>query len=142
MKNCTQIEKMLINFKGDTPLDNESKSHLQHCDQCQVLYLNTVAFFDLLNAEKSTPSPPFLATRVMATLEKVEAKKGLQHFIRKELQVAFVVVALMMGVGSAMLFQPKDTYRDESSLLAEYFDVERDGLEQQWLNLYNNEDEE
>jgi len=140
MKNCTQFEEMLFNFKGDEPLDNESKAHLQHCAQCKALYLNTVAFFDVLNTEKNTQSPPFLSTRVMAALERVDAKKGLQHFIRKELQVAFVVLALMMGTGGAMLFQPKQTYNDEPSLLAEYFDVESDGLEQQWLNFYNDEE--
>jgi hypothetical protein len=140
MKDCTQFDEMLFNFKGDKSLDNESEAHLKHCAQCRALYLNTVALYDALNAEKNTPSPPFLSTRVMAALEKVDTEKGLQHFIRKELQVAFVVLALMMGAGSAMLFQPKQTYSDEPSLLAEYFDMESDGLEQQWLNFNNYEE--
>ncbi len=142
MKNCKHTEECLIAFDGKSTIDKETIAHIQQCESCNTLYANTLSFHEAIHNEKKTQSPPFLATRVMAALEKVEKQGIIQFNLRRELQLVFVGIALILGIFSSVFFNKGHEPAENTPVLTDYFFTENTGIEQQWLNFDNYENEQ
>ncbi|MFC2087031.1 anti-sigma factor family protein [Bacteroidota bacterium] len=131
--NCKKcIENLNLYLQGDMPEDMKSgmKTHLDECEECKATYVSIQVTEKLIMEESAVQSNPFLATRIMATIESQEenilVSKKVPAFNRI-LQPVFVTVlilaAMLIGVLAGNLVNTAQTKKSIPEELV-YLNVE------------------
>lgn len=101
--NCQQCQKEIdayIEGKLDPSGKVQIESHLRECRACNEFYRIRTLAERVIAEEKELIVNPFLATRVMAQLEKSEIRRvtGLKGFLRPALFTVSMAAAVLTGV--------------------------------------------
>lgn len=117
--NCQLCQKELDAFgEGKLPRDimTQVESHLKGCETCAGMYKLQILAAKVMNQEKELQPDPFLATRIMASIENLENSeyKPVTLFKRMLKPVVITVsmaAAIFFGIMLGNLSRPA-TYRE------------------------------
>ena len=110
---CSSCQKKLeLYISGNLPEDvkKDVKTHLSDCAECSKIYTALMITDKMIAQEKEIKSNPFMATRVMAHIERKQEIKTANNFgLIKILQPAFltasIVLALFVGIYAGNSYQ-------------------------------------
>lgn len=129
----------MLHNMGEIPVDMQE--HMNHCDSCSQAFEKTQLLFDFVKEEKRQKITPFVTTRVMGQIERVQKPVWT---LRPALVAVMSVIVLVLGFFSASLFTASEPSQlaDSTEIIAtDYFFTENPGsqLEEIWLNSYSYE---
>lgn len=112
--NCNECQTKITNYpeeKSSPETLRSIKLHLESCADCRAFYAASGWVDAFVANEKRVNVNPFMATRVMAQIEKQKAVKAHSVFIRSLkpqslLVAASIVLALFLGVSAGSFYQP------------------------------------
>jgi hypothetical protein len=138
---CKEFNSQLAILHNMSGISVEMQEHMNHCDSCSEAFEKTQLLFDFVAEERSQKVSPFVTTRIMGQIERVEKTAW---FTRPSLVAVMSVVVLVMGFFSASLLSDRgtSTLADSTEIIAtDYFFTENPGsqLEDIWLNSYSYE---
>jgi hypothetical protein len=141
MMKCKDFNNQLamLHNTGEIPVDMQE--HMNHCDSCSEAFEKTQLLFDFVKEERRQKINPFVTTRVMGQIERVQKPAWI---MRPALVAVMSVVVLVLGFFSASLFTAFEFSQlaDSTEIIAtDYFFSENPGsqLEEIWLNSYSYE---
>lgn len=109
---CQQHFEAYFNGTLSEPMHHEMTVHLSTCQSCAETYSMWQKLEQVIIEEKSTSSNPYLATRVMAHIERLsKAEKvdpiAAKQKIFKPVTVALIVAtAIFLGVLMGNIYRP------------------------------------
>ena len=114
--NCQLCQKELEAYSGNNlspDMKTQVEAHLQTCKECsEILRIQSLAD-SVIEQEKKLTSNPFLATRIIAEIEKLETPvqtiSPLTRVLRPVLLTASLAAAVFFGVIIGSIYQPADT---------------------------------
>ncbi|WP_291855889.1 hypothetical protein [Marinilabilia sp.] len=138
---CKDFNSQLAMLQDMGEIPAEMQEHMKHCDSCNEAFEKTHLLFDFVKEEKSQKVSPFVTTRIMGQIERVEKPSW---FTRPALVVVMSIAVLVLGFFSASLFSAQESSKlaDSTEIIAtDYFFSENPGsqLEEIWLNSYSYE---
>jgi predicted anti-sigma-YlaC factor YlaD len=101
--NCKETEQLMTEYLNGT-LTEENKAsvdiHLEKCQMCSALVHELSYSDNIINEEKKMKSNPFLATRVMASIDNLEMPSvNLPESVwKKALQPAIITALIIIGI--------------------------------------------
>lgn len=99
--NCQLCLKELEAFSAGTlsnDLKNQVKLHLEDCNSCKEIFRLQILAEKVMRQEKEVLSDPFLATRIMARVNKLEDQKSRQSLIAGVLKPVLITTSLAAAV--------------------------------------------
>lgn len=110
-KSC--IQQMEPYLEGNMPdrARIQVEEHLASCEECTVVYRTWTLADRIMNEEKTTLANPFLASRIMASIEQMDDVRAnrrnpfLQRVLKPVLVSASIAAAAFFGVLSGSLYQ-------------------------------------
>ena len=118
--NCVTCQKQLeayLEGQQSERTRNEVEAHLSSCNECAELYGTMKLANRIMDQEKSEEPNPFLATRIMASIQTLEDVRDKQSnpFIQKVLKPIVISISIaaaaFLGVLSGGLYQTESTQK-------------------------------
>jgi predicted anti-sigma-YlaC factor YlaD len=114
--NCSTCQKNVSAYleeKLPGEIQRSTESHLQNCKQCSKFYNEVEIAYSIIDREKASTFNPFLATRVMATIEQFETPVYKESVYKRVLQPILIAVsiaiAVFAGIKAGSLYTSKPT---------------------------------
>ena len=133
--NCSTCQKNLSTYleeKLPKDIQRLTEDHLNNCSRCMVFYNEMRIASGLIDREKANASNPFLATRVMATIEQLEAPFYKESVYRRVLQpiliAASIAIAVFVGIKAGSFYTTKPTSRTVPTEMAMMNDAALESL--------------
>ena len=112
--NCQLCQENLEAYQeGKLPSDmmTQVESHLKKCDPCKMLFEIQILAGRVMSVEKETAANPFLATRVMAQIERLDAEREENtplgaRILRPVLITLSLAAAVFFGIMLGNLSRP------------------------------------
>ncbi|WP_010662174.1 hypothetical protein [Marinilabilia salmonicolor] len=139
---CNEFNKQLAMLQRSGEMTQEMQEHMDECASCKETYEKEQLLFDFVEEEKALKISPFVTTRIMAQIERVE--KPSRMVARPAFVSLLSVVVLILGFFSASLFSGSEasSLADSTEIIAtDYFFSANPGsqIEDIWLNSYSYE---
>ena len=99
--DCKDIQNNIIFYlEGDLSKTRQKslESHIDNCKKCREYLQFIKSTLGILEEEKQKQANPFLATRVMNTIEQESAPAKTQNTVFVWLQHAVAVIILIIGI--------------------------------------------
>lgn len=126
--NCKNFDTELSKTENLSNLSSEALKHIETCADCAALYRASTRFYETINHEKYLQAPPFLSTRVMASIGKDVQKKNMLLRLKPALQGAALFMILLSGFATAMIIDKNLNTNDAELIYSDYFS-QNTGLE-------------
>jgi predicted anti-sigma-YlaC factor YlaD len=135
--NCQLCQENLEAYQeGKLPSDKmtQVESHLKTCDSCKRLFEIQILAGRVIGVEKETDADPFLATRVMAQIERLDAERkentplGARIF-RPVLITLSLAAAVFFGIMLGNLSRPAGNFSKVPLELALINDVSLESVD-------------
>ena len=114
--NCQLCQKELEAYReGKLPegIRNVVEVHLESCKDCSKIFKLLNLADKIISEEKGLQSNPFLSTRIMTGIEKLEQKQGsyipipiYQKVLKPALISISIAAAIFIGVLSGNIYKP------------------------------------
>ena len=134
--NCNECQTKITSYpeeKTSPETLRSIKKHLEFCAECRAFYTASGCVDVFVAHEKQVKVNPFMATRVMAQIEKQKSIKANSVFIRTLkpqplLVAASIVLALFLGVSAGSFYQPANLAEQVPEELLYLDDAEMESL--------------
>jgi len=105
--NCQSCQKESEAYRGNNlsaDKRTQVEAHLESCKDCENNYRIDAIIDTVINREKATISNPFLATRVMAVLEKEDKSSTVKKSIfNMALRPAIISISMAAAIFSGVV---------------------------------------
>lgn len=134
--NCNECQTKITSYpeeKTSPETLRSIKTHLESCKNCRSFYAASGWVDAFVAEEKQVKVNPFMATRVLAQIEKQKAAKAGSVFIHSLnpqplLVAASIVLALFLGVSAGSFYQPTNIAEQVPEELLYLNDAEMESL--------------
>jgi|YelNatPaOPRAMG01_1025707.scaffolds.fasta_scaffold19006_4 predicted anti-sigma-YlaC factor YlaD len=112
--DCTTCQQHFEDYFNGTLSEaahREMETHLSTCPSCAQTYLLWQKLEQVVFEEKSTSSNPYLATRIMAQIERLSQAEKTDPVVAKQMIFKPVTVALIVGVAISLGVLIGNSYR-------------------------------